>query len=522
MIFYGFFQKMERRKMKTRSSILPLYPEWKSPSPVYVPLGDLYTAWKEDYIQFVYESSSLMTEDKKKQKLSLQLSGGQFQEEFIFQHYSQHPQQILNLKNIPRATPRLQSALDHSLWMIYKYSFVNKKSHITGTVDAFFSLDFIRNQLHLFPPSEITQPYVMVVMNEKENLNHVQYHVLKATAYSLYALPEESRLERNWVLMTSVKKNLYEWVEITMENKKKVKDLVQNIRKTKRNSLAFFDFQTYHPRVLPNMKHDSGIWEKEKKAFAQRIGEITSVWGCTLFHRKHALRKGLVDYRQCQASDLGFFSGKKQAIVDAIIRIHKSSDPNEWLYIHSEEGLEELRSRQKNQLLFLDFEWVDDIYLIGVFEGSTRSYKSFWASSLESQAICVMFQEFVGYIRSKSNCTLVYWYAEKMKWNSQIQKLNLDFDLTSDVEWLDLCAVMRESAVVKGALNFSLKSIGRAYFDQGKMPYFLDDFACQNGKDSILFAKEYYETRDENIKKEIEDYNKFDCESMYYIAESLF
>jgi predicted RecB family nuclease len=257
------------------------------------------------------------------------------------------------------------------------------------------------------------------------------------------------------------------------------------------------------------MKHDSKVWEREKLKFADRVGEISRLWGCTVRHRHWALRQGFRSWQECTGRMLGF-NGKKQRIVDAIIRVNKA---DEWIHIHDPSVLDPLDNKK---LVFVDFEWVDNIYLIGIYDG--HEYTALWADSLEKEDVTTIFKRFVSMVEDK---TIVYWYAEKTRWQTDVKRFGIE-DQIPPLCWIDLCAVFRDGITVKGAFDFKLKHIAEAFYRHNKLPYFIDEFDCQNGADSIVLAKEYYKHKDDAVRHSIEKYNRFDCESMFYMLEQIY
>lgn len=485
--------------MQTRSAIpKTLVPSLELSPPTYVRTNELYTAWKEDYIQFIFESR-LMTPEK---KAKIYQHNDTMKDEWFLSFYNQDPHvHVAAVKN----QQQLTTAMSNNALLIYKPSFTNKRSHVTGRIDAICHANLL-SQMDIKPPITTSTTFFMMVLDTKTKFEILDYSRLKATAFYLYG-PIQSP-----ILIYSIQTKKYEWFTPSEDDVQTVKTLVRNIRHTKRYSDAFWEYGTFHDRVRPNMKHPSELWEDEKKEFADRLGELTKLWRCTVKYRNNAIKNGVFSWRSsdCSASVLGFPDGAYKDIIDAIIRVNRGDYPG-WLYVHNPQSLDAIRSM--DDFVYVDFEWIDEVYLVGVYDGN--EYKSYWASSLDQNDVKEMYARVIEHLKGKK---VVYWYAEKSKWRSDLKKLSIE---DVPISWIDLCAVVRDGVVVKGAFDFKLKNFTRVFYENGEMPYFLDDFECQNGKDSILFAKEYYHTMNDSIRQDIEKYNRFDCEAMFYITRCL-
>lgn len=91
------------------------------------------------------------------------------------------------------------------------------------------------------------------------------------------------------------------------------------------------------------------------------------------------------------------------------------------------------------------------------------------------------------------------------------------------IEWCDILDVYRdEPVVIKGAFNFSLKTVATALYNNGliDLTWGAD---CTNGKDAMVQAWNYYKDGEKNpeIMKSIEEYNQVDCEMLYVLLEYL-
>lgn len=475
---------------------------------IYVNLSQLYTAWKADYIQFVFETR-LFPEKKA-------VIHDTVKDDYVLELYRKDPHNIVNLSGLSEF--QSERYLDASLFakarLIYKPFFRNKRSHIKGRINAIYHADYIP----IRQPAAATE-YYLTLMDVRNHLdtkveNGVtylqpttanEYVRIKAAAMRLYFPMQPSE----WILIHNVQSQQYCFHRPTDIEMNTVRTLVRHTRHAIQSADAFFEFDAFHTRLLPNMKHDSKVWEQEKIRFADRVGEISRLWGCTVRHRYRVLRYGFQSWKDCTGEILGFM-GKKREIVDAIIRVNKGES---WMHIHNPSVLDLLRNKE---LIFVDFEWTEHVYLIGLYDG--REYTALWADSLKVEDIIAIFRRFASIVQDK---TIVYWYAEKTRWQSDVKRLGIE-DLIPPLHWIDLYAVFRDGITVKGAFDFKLKHMAEAFYKHDKLPYFINDFDCQNGADSIVLAKEYYKHKDITIRQSIEKYNRFDCESMFCMLQQIY
>ena len=457
---------------------------------VYVHHRDLYTAYKNDYIQFVLESL-FMTDEKKQQRAHA--SQQPDKDEYILHQYRQDPNATL-LLNLPDKKSLL-TVIPKNLKKIFHPFFENKQSHVHGRVDAIYQQD---------------DQYTMVILDTRvQNTAETAFHSIKASFYGMYAY-KDLPVCRERVLLHNIYHDTMTWIVPTEEHAMIVKDMVYKIRNAKTNASLYWTFQIFPSWLYPNMKHNSEIWEKEKHELAVRTGEITRVWRCTPSVREYAFQSGITTWEspKCTASNLGI-TPRYLPIIDAILRVNRGI--GEPVCIFSEpEQLEELRS---DPLLYVDFEWIDSIYLVGVFDG--KQYSAYWAASLDNADVYRLLQKVS---KCFKNQKIVYWYAEKAKWESQQTKFGLTL---IDCEWIDLHNIMRDSVAIRGAFNYKLKEISKALYELGHIPVCIEEHGCQNGRSSIDYAKEYYRTRDPSTQQVLEKYNRFDCEAMYHIVQTI-
>lgn len=456
----------------------------------YVCLSDLYSAFHNDYIQIILSMANTKPDG--------QYPKNSLKEDFFMERYKQDQRLNVNLTGFPFyfQKKRLDCALHSHSELVFKPIFKNIYSKTKGRFDALYHKDVLT-----IPPKN--KDYYMVIMETTKKPDPIAK--IKASFLRNYAFRGHDDIHNEDIVIHNLVNNTMRYFTPDESDIDNIKQLVFKIRKAKEHSFGFLKFGFLPKYAYPNMKHNSIIWEGEKKEIAKKVGEITQIWGCTIPYRMKAFQHNIYSiYDKNLNADILGFENHKRNIVDAIINVNR--DVTKEFVVHNVKPLAELSNLEN--LVFVDFEWIDRVYLVGVFDG--KNYKSFWAQSLKNEDVDRMWSEVIKYIEKK---TIVYWYAEKSRFIA-------DCPFPVDCRWLDLCGTFRDSTAVRGATDFKLKNIGKAFHNLGYMPYFIDSFECQNGLQSIEMAVSYFNGNHEK-KEPIEKYNKFDCESMYYIAEKL-
>jgi hypothetical protein len=83
----------------------------------------------------------------------------------------------------------------------------------------------------------------------------------------------------------------------------------------------------------------------------------------------------------------------------------------------------------------------------------------------------------------------------------------------------------QEPIVIKGCFKFGLKAIASAMKDNGLINTEMDS-VCNSGMNAMITAYKYYcekleNNSDPDIMKDIEKYNRFDCQVLYDIISYL-
>ena len=295
-----------------------------------------------------------------------------------------------------------------------------------------------------------------------------------------------------------------------------------------------------HPNLYPNMKnYKDNEWRSEKLLLAEKIGELTSIWNVGIKHREIAHKNKIYNWRNIKAlsKNMGIKESKKQIIIDKILKINRNNkkciEPNKiinninnWKY-QDDKILE----------LFIDYETLNKneetwIYMIGVGYKNNESFefKCFYLDELSYNSQNELFIKFWDFINNKTvelnktDNVFYHWTkAEPInynKWMTQLMLPNKTF-----IDMYDI--FINEPIVIKGALNFSLKSIAKAMYNNNMIKTTWESSSkCVSGLDALYWGLELYKNDKlnmslDNVLNDILYYNKVDCEVLFEIINYL-
>ena len=291
--------------------------------------------------------------------------------------------------------------------------------------------------------------------------------------------------------------------------------------------------------LYPNMSNNKdGKWRPIKKELAEKINELTLLINVGYQQRKNAFNNNIYSYKdeKCNSNILGL-TGKKSLIVDEIISINGSCiDLIRPLKINY--SLKNWRKLPDNQMEFyLDYETTTDfdeltfIFMIGVGYINKQNkwkFKCIVATNNTLNAQIYMFNEFWNYINKillkykKKEGVFIHWTHAEQTFFNKIRNLIQ----CKDKIFLDLYQIfIEEPIVIKGALNYSLKTIANTMYNHGMIKTKWNNSSiCNNGLDALLIANKLYENNSivklDNMK-EIAIYNEVDCKVLYEILNYL-
>ena len=314
------------------------------------------------------------------------------------------------------------------------------------------------------------------------------------------------------------------------------------------------------PELYPNMGNDCDApWHSVKKVIADAIGEITSLWYCGVQNRNNALAHGVTSWRQkeCTRSILGCRGDKIPHIVDAIIDINRSALTNLNAPAFKPQYIKSTLPKTKVNI-FLDFETTNNItgdidssisntmsqsylYMIGIGWNTsldpTWNYKCLVTNVIdntnEKEIFLQMhdtFLELMEKYEAYQDITVYHWsHAERTFYNAAYEKYKSDmkdYDQLLQWDWFDLCEFCRnECIVIRGAFDFSLKSMAKAMYNLGFIKTCWDSDGFTDGLNAMIKAVECSDYAKQNnvsmcellIVKKIIEYNEVDCRTMMEI-----
>ena len=169
-------------------------------------------------------------------------------------------------------------------------------------------------------------------------------------------------------------------------------------------------------------------------------------------------------------------------------------------------------------------------YLFGVsyLDGGNLQFKAFWAlNRAEEKAAFEAFIDFVVERLQAYPSAHIYHYAayeqtalKKLMSRHGTREAQVD-DLLRQRKLVDLYQVVRESLQVSTE-NYSIKSLEKFYLPKKR------GGEVTQGGDSVVWFERYMgvigdaaDKGNQKLRQDIEDYNKFDCDSTYYLREWL-
>lgn len=340
----------------------------------------------------------------------------------------------------------------------------------------------------------------------------------------------------------------------------KLREGLQWLQDVKNNH---YDLSTYPlPReeLYPNLKnHMDFPYRTVKLKFAEEHDDIGLIWYAGNRERSNAHAQGVYAWTdvRCTPEIMDVKGKKRKEIIRKILEINQSETHSiQPKYIANNHG--EWKNKEGRTIeLYVDFETTcpvfngmedlpqnnacSKIFLIGA--GYIHPVSKEWVynrfvvnriSEEEEARICKEFFDYISFMKRKWKCTtLPCWHfsvAEVSAWRRFEKRVKKCYD----VDWVDLLKVfMNEPVTVKGALNFSLKTIVKAMYKNGFIStHYGDDLECTNGSDAAASAFKANAECERNgtsfsehhTTNEIIRYNEIDvktmCDIMLYLRNN--
>jgi uncharacterized protein YprB with RNaseH-like and TPR domain len=420
--------------------------------------------------------------------------------------------------------------------ILYSAFIASEKNELRGIPDILVRSDYIKTYFNIDVPQEesIFGSYYYIPIEIKYstlhfdksnktllNINRTKIYKMQLYVYSKILSDIQGTFPRCAFIIgknSNYLGHVYfndEIVQLFYKGLEWLQDVRKNAYKWKDDELI--------PRLLPNMKNNNPLFDKEKKLISDYFGEITEYWQCSIKHRYNLLdnsNENIYSWKD-HNFDINLLGVSKSYFekIDLLFKINR--DEIGLLYPKKiEHNLFEWRTNIDE--MFIDFETVGNpdeceettIYLIVIWYNNKYTY--FLADTISHESEKKLIQLFYKYWIDLQKPKIWYWYAEDNFWNKVCKKYNLSLPIL----WIDLYKVFYDGNVfIKGCKNFKLKSYVYSLKNLNLIKIDLPPEECCNGIDALFLGNEYYETRDNKILESILAYNKFDCQSLYILLD---
>ena len=304
--------------------------------------------------------------------------------------------------------------------------------------------------------------------------------------------------------------------------------------------------------LRPNMKNKYNYkWVTEYDKIAKEREELTLLWNCGFKKRNDLMLNGVNNF-----TDYLLYLKNKEGYIDTTLRsmLNINVNPKCDRVVLPDKMDKQFRSylpAKNKPFLVLDFELinnlVDDfenlpdkyghnlIFLIGItmyFPMGQYKYFPFMVRQINEDEEFRIVSKMLKFIRDILDSTkeesiiLYHWSpAEVSFFNNMIERQweffdEIDKETIERIEFYDVLTIFKYyPIVIKGAYNFSLKTIGNALYNLGLIKTIWDDNNYMDGFSVMMKVDQYSREADKiNINlsdfKEIDDvikYNMIDC-----------
>lgn len=314
--------------------------------------------------------------------------------------------------------------------------------------------------------------------------------------------------------------------------------------------------------LYPNMKNRfNGNFAKQKKNLADNIKEITSLWYCGISARRKAHDLGITRYDDLRltAGMMGL-GGNRERILNQILEVNQIKDFKVLPAMIEDNTYDwqtppELTSTSDVIEFFIDFETIggfmmdpvdigpDRVFMIGlgrmapIPRSGLRSsddgrweYKCFTAKSVDKFGEAQIFTELYDYLESfgsDKTFKLYHWGRAEYEWLMKVCEENPNSNFYNsyiDDAWINFHEIVsQEPIVVKGATNFSLKTITRAMHKLGLINCQWEEECCDGMNAMVKAWRCYCRGRGEKDPRmaPIRRYNEVDCKAVALIVDYL-
>jgi hypothetical protein len=342
-----------------------------------------------------------------------------------------------------------------------------------------------------------------------------------------------------------------DYENLDFEYVEKVEKALSWLKDVRENEYDLSKYPLARDELYPNMCNRMDYpMHALKKRFAENHNDITLLWNVGPKQRRIANSSGIYTWtdERCTPETLGM-KGKRSKVLENILIANRSDVRNIYpKYI--ENSSTDWQNRQGRKVeVYCDFETtcsvfnemdnlpinsaINLIFMIGTGYIDPKNgkwiYTSFVVDSIyekEEEKICISFLKFIDALKKKFRMKSIncwhYSSAECVSWK-RAQKRSKKI---RDVKWTDLLKVFIDGKIgVKGALNYSLKTLTKTFHAHGYIETSYDESSIGDGADAAIGAfradleckKNEVSFQTHELTKEILKYNEIDCKVMYEI-----
>lgn len=497
--------------------------ETKARTVPMVNCSDLYPAFMNDYLVYVLQARHADDPEKKRlfrEKMDRLTASSRQEKNLFYMEMACHLRdaracRCLGYRNEPLA---LETAR-----FLFQPRLVNIARRVFGSADSLCHRDVLRDRYgYEAPPGK---DFVFVFVTARVPSAYKQTAVRAVAEF----LSIDPRIENRFALVSYREDGArrFRVVETDPESVETIRGMVRRVRIALRLADTVELSEGMNPVFYPNMKNRD-IWLAEKKAISEAVGgDITGLWGCDDSHRQRAFRHRIWSWKDPRLTPevLGFVDRGKKEILARILETNRGNDGDGWIRVPGGflDAWEDLRGKTAADcadMVFLDFEYTNQFtYLVGVVH--KNEYTALWADSLDREGEHRLLEATVAHLCSlPEDATVWYWHAEAGKWRSLCDRHKTIPRLHT--RWHDLCHLMRGSGItMRGALDYSLKSVAAALVANGRLDEGYAGLECQDGEASIAIAEAFYKNGDADLRRALETYNRMDCVVMQRALEEI-
>lgn len=358
----------------------------------------------------------------------------------------------------------------------------------------------------------------------------------------------------------------------------KTADCVNWVRNLRYNGSNWSTSPPSNEHLYPNMKNSyDAPFHGAKKRIAEEIGELTTLWYVGLKNRRIAHSGGITNRNdENLTADILGIKGSRGEILDEILNTNNNPDSG---YVNPKKiESTQFGWNERHELdFYVDIETLNTHNMIPIDIGDSQAesgiifcigvgyevdgkwvHKKFYTDNYEpmrTDSEYKVIDDFFNFIservdkykrktgKKKSVARFYHWFhAEPVCFKKANTRLEGAWtDMIYDSEWIDLYKIFtNEPITVRGAYNFNLKSVAKAFHKHGLIDTVWND-SIVDGYQVVVEACAYYDFMNkydqmtstdknkyrkmyrikQNIFDEIIKYNEVDCKVMWEIVKYL-